>query len=125
LAADLALWLQIDGLLRPGLTSLTWSSINLDRYFDCVKSGIDELSAFFYQVTLTLQQTVTRTQIQLVLGSGTDNRSRQQVQGRHAEKKPGMLKALERRTSATFPDSIRLWAFDLQMCFFFIPAEFA
>jgi len=59
------------------------------------------------------------------LGSGTDNRSRQQVQGRHAEKKPGMLKALERRTSATFPDSIRLWAFDLQMCFFFIPAEFA
>jgi len=43
--------LQIDGLLRPGLTSLTWTSINLDLYFDHVKSGIDELSTFVYQVT--------------------------------------------------------------------------
>jgi len=41
---------QIDGLLRPGLTSLTWTSINLDRYFDHVKSGVDELSTFIYQV---------------------------------------------------------------------------
>jgi len=43
--------LQIDGLLRPGLTSLTWTSINLDRYFDLVKSGIDELGAFVNQVS--------------------------------------------------------------------------
>jgi len=49
--------------MRPGLTSLTWSSINLDRYFDCVKCGIDELSAFFYQVTLRLYPTVSRTRI--------------------------------------------------------------
>jgi len=47
---------QIDGLLRPGLTSLTWTSINLDRYFDMVKAGIDELAAFVYQVIVSLFQ---------------------------------------------------------------------
>jgi len=44
--------LQIDGLLRPGLTSLTWTSINLDLYFEHVKSGIEELGAFVYQVSV-------------------------------------------------------------------------
>jgi len=47
--------MQIDGLLRPGLTSLTWTSINLDLYFDRVKSGVDELAAFVYQVCITLR----------------------------------------------------------------------
>ena len=48
---QLFMMLQIDGLVRPGLTSLTWTSINLDRYFDLVKSGIDELVAFVNQVS--------------------------------------------------------------------------
>ena len=37
---------QIDYLLRPALTSLTWTSINLDLYFTRANAGMADLNSY-------------------------------------------------------------------------------
>lgn len=42
---------QIDSIIRPGLISLTWTSINLESFFARTKASIDELEVFVNKMT--------------------------------------------------------------------------
>ena len=46
------LFFQIDATIRPGLTSLTWSSMNTDTYFESVRNALTDVGGLIKQVLL-------------------------------------------------------------------------
>lgn len=48
----LILFIQIDATIRPGLINLTWSSMNMDSYFESVRNALIDFDALITQVIL-------------------------------------------------------------------------
>ncbi|XP_071044205.1 dynein axonemal heavy chain 5-like [Parasteatoda tepidariorum] len=51
----------LDGILRPGMTTLTWSSLNIDSFIEGYRSGVEHVESLFDRLCKILNHRVDET----------------------------------------------------------------